>query len=121
MEILIGIIIVGVVIALYRLWLSGSEESTTSTDSLRQSSGSVLLTNPANSWMFDQPVQATDDSSIAPPMTQSVPSDTGASQDCADFGINSSDKDCSCPVDSSSYDSAGCSVDSGNFDSGNTN
>ena len=121
MEILIGIVVIGVVAVLCRLWLSGSDIPTSETESARYSSGSALFRNGADSGIFDPTVQSLDDSSSVPTGTNSGSSDVNVSPDCAASGSDDSSRDCSCPVDNSSYDSGGCSVDSSSFDPGNTN
>ena len=121
MEILTGIVVMGVVIALCRSWLRGSQESTSDLQSAPYNSGSVLSRNTADSWIFDQTVQSPDDSSSPPSVTNSESFDVNVSPDCAASGSDDSSRDCSSPADNSSYDSGGCPVDSGSFDPGNTN
>ena len=121
MEILIGMLIIGVVIALCRLWLSGSEPSTAINDS-PSTSGATVFANPSNSWMLDQTIDGGNDSSSSSDTSDWQSSDASTSQDCSpDFGSDSSSNDCSCPADSSRCDSGGCSVDSGSFDVGSSN
>jgi hypothetical protein len=122
MEVLVVILVIVVLIALSRLWISRSTKpADDETDSPSRSSGSVF-SNSTNSWIIDQTIQSVDTSESSSTIEDSQPSEAAQQQDCSqDFSNDNSSGDCPCPADSTSYDAGGCSVDSSSFDAGSSN
>ena len=114
MEILVGLLIIALVIALSRLWSNACEESTSDPS---PGAPAYLSANSApNNWLLYDAMQGADDSNSSVAVSEPSTSDNSSQQqDCSqDMAPDTSGGDCSCPTDSSSYDSSACSVDPGN-------
>jgi len=117
MEILVGLLIIGVVIALSRLWSTACEESTNNPDAAAAPPSYLTANGAPNSWLLYEARQSFNEADSPAPaaFSDQSPSDSNTQQqNCsADLGTDNSGANCSCPADSTSYDSSGCSVDLG--------
>jgi len=117
MEIMVGLLIIGVVIALSRMWSTACEESTNHPDAAVAPSAYLTANGAPNSWLLYEATQGFNDSSSSAPaaISDQSPSDGNAQQqDCStNLRTDDSGADCSCPADSASYDSSTCSLDPG--------
>jgi len=98
MEVLIVVLVIVVVIALSRLWVSRSTRpADDEIDSPSGSSNSVFFNN-TNSWILDQTIQSIDSSEASSTIEDSQPSQTASFQDCPqDFSSDNSSGGCSLP------------------------
>ncbi len=115
MEIVILLLFVVAVVAVIRVWIRDSAQSTNSSP---VGQPSPLFANSTTSWIIDDAIQTIGDLGSSADSSQSA-DDSTATQDCTPDSVgDNSGGDCPCPADSTSYDSGGCSVDSGSLDSG---
>jgi len=129
MVILAGVLIIGLVIWMTRVWVNSAGRSQTEDESLQTRLSSVLYTSNPTSFIFDPTTAGDTGSNNSRSFPDSVPSSdnvTGTNHCAPDSGNDNSSSDCPCPADSTSYDSGGCTVDcnsshSSSFDSGSSN
>ena len=121
MEILIGILIFGTVVAVCRLWVGDAANSTEHAGSTQGSVNSALYSNSANTWVFDPVAQDPVDSAFVSDFAPAESSSSTTTPDCSADSSNDSATDCLCPVVTPSYDSGARPVDPGSSEGGSSN
>ncbi|HET6175315.1 MAG TPA: hypothetical protein VFE61_00180 [Candidatus Sulfotelmatobacter sp.] len=120
MEIIAGLLIIGAVIALARLWYSASQGQS-DTRIQRDSYSSSTSIHPSNSWLLYETLQSSSSTDTSAASTDSDPSSWGSDSTQPDSSLNSGgDWSASSASDpgGSGYDSAGSSSGSDGGGSG---
>ncbi|HYM77263.1 MAG TPA: hypothetical protein VE377_14915 [Candidatus Dormibacteraeota bacterium] len=121
MEILIALLIIGLVIALGRMWSTATQESAAGPTSANTAPAYFSSNNAGTDWLLYEQTQSTVDAGSSDAAVSDAPAADSQEQpqDCSQN--SDSGYDCPCPADSTSYDTSGCGANSSSSSGGDSN